>query len=257
LESKIATFIIRDYIFLLYDCLKDDDEEIRDLSADIVADIFRLWRPRRKSFGTATASVASIKLAKLIVKIPEISEISMNIAIQRMTGCTAEMKELSTSIGQRFQTALADNTALFAVEKQNLYVDEVYESNTWATVLKRLPYKLKYVHMLEKWTIDGLQLLINTTQDHEDGALGWTSKPEMFILAFRIINAVNVLLVWLSSQEDVQKASGLRNSLAQFIQDGEKSGLHELIMAKAKKVLEDAIILLLRHVTKSLKKTIE
>jgi hypothetical protein len=242
---------------LLYDCLKDDDKEIRDLSAEIAAKIFRLWEPRTESFGIATSSVVSIKLAKLITMVPDISMVSRKIAIQRMTGSTVKMKELSPTFATTFQAALAESTALFAVEKQNLYADEVHESNIWAKVLKKLPYKRNHVNMLERWTYDGLQLLIRTTQSRPDGALGWGSKPEVFILAIRMINAADVLLSWLSSLGDIERGSRVRSSLAYFIQYGEKTELHELILAKASRVLERAIIPLLRHIVKSLKRTVE
>ena len=241
LDRRLNRFIIVEYVFLLYDCLNDDDGEIRDIAATATCRFLALWNPKAIAT-TLSPLTASTRLAILISGVPELSSISRKLAIQRMTNSVLDTEKLSPSAVQRLETAMiVDDTALFAAEKQNLYVDEFRESNIWAAVLKKQSPKNKYVEALEMWACEGLQRLCDMMEVYPNGALGWSSKPDVFLLATQLINTADVILSWPLTMNQ-NKSSRVMEGLAQLAQAGNDYGLHETILEKTNRVLEKAVL---------------
>jgi hypothetical protein len=253
LSNNLNRCIIREYVFLLYDCMNDDDEDIRAIGATAACRALGRWNPKLK-VQSLTPLVASTMLAVLIASVPEISNISRKIAIQRMTTSVLNADGICPPLHKRFELSMKDDTTLFAVEKPNIYIDEIRESNIWALVLRKQVPKDKYAESLEEWAHEGLQLLLQTIEVHPDGALGWSSKPDMFLLVLQILNASDVALTWQSAMMACGQSNSSRvlEALTRLTQAGRERGLHEMILDRAAKILDRAIVSRLKQIAGNL-----
>jgi len=252
-DSRLCRLVIRKYLFLLYECLNDDDEEIRDKATNTTCRILDIWKPNLPRKASTNAIVTSVRLTAMFHEIPELAEISRKESIQRMVNGDLTADAIYPIARKIFEEAMADNTALFAVEKQNLYVDQVRESNTWAKVLKKQTPKGSYTKALEFWASEGLQNLCQAIESEADGALGWSSKPEMFVFAVQVLNTTDVLFNWLSRLGKYDEGGKIIGRLVRLDTVGSRNGLHEMILAKTGEVLDRAIVLRLQMLASGLK----
>ncbi|KAF2497326.1 hypothetical protein BU16DRAFT_505602 [Lophium mytilinum] len=183
--------------FLVYDALNDDDDDIREVAASVATRV--LAGPEYASANRDVVPLlASQQLAEHFANFYADFSFLHHEALRRFMGTAVGQSPFETP----FQTAVADarkeNSALFAQEKQNLFVDETREIAIWADVLSRLPFKSDPSDSLQKefkhWVIGGISWLTATTVEEEDGALGWASKPEMFTLGLRVAYGAKVIL---------------------------------------------------------------
>lgn len=239
---------------LTYTALNDDDDDIRDLAARVA----HVHLEKNGSFSNRTLAplIASRGLAThLAAKYPQ-SPLLLRIAIQRMTGSKLDTYSLVPSVQIRFASTLNEAAALFAIEKQNLYIDYSREAAVWSTALKRLSVRRSskgIVEALTAWAVEGLDLIIATAESEIDGALGWTSRPNMFVLSVQILFAAGVLLKWRSQSKIVPvTASALMVKLARVQALGAESKVHHMWAELAGKTLEEAVVLRLGRVTRSL-----
>jgi hypothetical protein len=88
--------------------------------------------------------------------------------------------------------------ALFAEEKQNLYIDDVRETRMWAKVAMQLAgtaAQSKAIEALSLWVKDGLVALKAKFEKDADGPLGWTTDENAFLLGLRVVHAAELLLL--------------------------------------------------------------
>jgi hypothetical protein len=80
--------------------------------------------------------------------------------------------------------------SLFVIEEQNLFVDEVRETQRWVSVYKSLAWESNNpcLEALTSWTSEGLEAM-QSLVSQEDGPLGYGSKPEVFAILSRVIRA--------------------------------------------------------------------
>ena len=132
--------------------------------------------------------------------------------VQRVTACVSIGQSDRDNVGDMINSnhdltpvedllhaARKEGTSLFVKEKQNLYIDPVQEASRWARAIGSLSPSAVDHEVLAKlntWAIAGLECLINTAEHETDGPLGWTSKPEVFVLGTRVLIAVRLLLQW-------------------------------------------------------------
>ena len=163
-----------DFMLLLYDLLNDDDDEIRDLASTITYSVLA-----KQTSILIPRPVVPLRSSQLLLrfilhafKTQQTLGIS---AIERTTGTTDQ-----ASAKPAFDAACEANTALFAVEKQNLFVDPVREAIVWSQVLKHLisenVVSSENMRRLIAWAREGLRLIRDRMKTHEDGVLGWSSK---------------------------------------------------------------------------------
>ncbi len=231
---------------VLYDLLLDDDEDVRDKAAAVASSFLSMSTSCASGFNISMMPpVASLSLLRYISTELSESKVLFAEAACRLTGtgslfkcgpretarpgtsehdkknniCTASDVEWMSSlcilsVREMLMEARRQDNALFAVEKQNLFVDPAKEAEKWALVLmssSRSGWVASIISALEKWTLQGLEALIENINNEEDGPLGWTSKPDVFTLGIRILQAAKVQIHWMESELD--KKTNLENML--------------------------------------------
>lgn len=183
----------------LYDTLNDDDEEVRDLGSVAFKHITgvalvpieaasRLLHWLALSFGNEP-EFRSVIAGRIIG----------HAAISGMIS-TAGASAQWTAASTQLTAALQFDDSLFAVEDQNLFVDEVRETKRWVEVSDSVSWTGDGLQdgggvlvRLSDWVSDGLAKLQSVVTENEDGPLGWASDAHVFAIATRIIHGYLVL----------------------------------------------------------------
>ncbi|KAF2400727.1 hypothetical protein EJ06DRAFT_529838 [Trichodelitschia bisporula] len=223
---------------LVYQILNDDDEEVREIGSLTAKDLLsRSGHPQKDM----VSLVASQRLAEHLSRSYPDSPYLATEAVKRLLGCALETKFIP-SADERFSEATAENSDLFAVEKQNLFVDEIREADVWASVLRKLSAQAipnELAKSLFSWTCEGLTLLVSWAKAHHDGALGWASKPEVFIFGMQVIHAADVLEHWQRNNNQLGiLASVLKNLFEELACVGQTKALHPSWMEMIEEMLE-------------------
>ncbi|KAL7937700.1 putative death-receptor fusion protein domain-containing protein [Trichoderma chlorosporum] len=178
-------------IIALYDAINDDDDEVREAGSTAARNIL----------GQNLAPLeASARLLQWLAQHFGSSADFKAIVAGRVTGHRASIAgdQPWGSPGAQLDAALRSDDSLFAVEEQNLFIDEVREANRWAAVFQNLewddrrPEDGKVLDRLDAWICDGLaemQLLVK----QEDGPLGWASNPHVFAISTSILRGAVTL----------------------------------------------------------------
>lgn len=229
LKASTDPRLLRVYL-AIYDTLRDDDEDVRAKGATIVSWILSTPTPPESNqpiFGDVSLSppAAVAKLLEFICTSYRDSAELFRECISRITGISVDERTeevttdksskdlkasdhqpadpapfpLLTPVQTLLATARKEDSSLFAQEKQNLYVDPVQEAQRWASCIHFLSpsaFQSGLAIQLEKWAVEGLECLIETAGNEVDGPLGWSSKPEVFVLGVRVLEAVKVVKAW-------------------------------------------------------------
>lgn len=231
-------------LLALYDTLNDDDDEIRDLSAATVS------RLLQKSLVPLAARVELMEYAK---KLYGHSTLFAWSVILRMTGSNLHASGSSLpqldSAGIQFSNALKDDDSLFIEEEQNLFIDEVRETNLWSKAFEGLGVQsrpqsdagtawVQPCAALSAWVVDGLKFMTGLL-DKEDGPLGWMSKPAAFSSCMRVLLSANVI----TQSQEYGLASGLStqdsgapvvdqiaSTVEKFLRLGQERNIHSSLL---------------------------
>jgi len=218
----------------LYDYLVDDDDEIRDIAATAACYLLE-----RTSLMAGEAAAALPEWMGL--HYGDVPEFEAHAAA-RMVEQTAPGSVSRTAdellagwvpAAAQLQLAMRFDASLFAVEKQNLYIDEAREAERWAGVFARLPDGAgaaaapAALRALDTWTVEGLRAL-EALAARDDGPLGWASKPDVFAGCARILRCGTALL-----KKKSPRASEIADLLDAFRSAGEKSRMHGLLLEMA------------------------
>lgn len=227
-------------IVLTYDILNDDDEEIREVGSHIAS---KIMSTASKYSQVCVPLVASQQLLAHLVKKYRQSEHLLQHAIQKMTQSILRNDILLPSAQDRFKSANAENTALFVVEKQNLFIDQYREAVLWSQVLKRLSAKAisdAAASALSGWVRDGLTLLSDKAHYELDGPLGWTSKAEVYVFGMQVLYATDVMLNWRARTKKGQvEGKVIRELLATLYSRGTRTQVHGAWLEKIEKMLAE------------------
>lgn len=227
---------------LVYDLLNDDDEEIRSISSSTASEILSSQSAVSKNVVPLLASQRLIThFLNTYSSLPEL----IIQAMSRMTGAKMISGVFEPSASSTFAVATAENTALFMVEKQNLFIDHVREAILWSQLLKRPPngsIRAQECRALCMWVKEGLQLLTTKANSEIDGPLGWTSKPDVFIFGMRVFCAADVLLNWQGRSRSRPTDQGLGKSLMELLVLGRKREIHDLWLVKIERVLVGNVV---------------
>ncbi|KAK3066480.1 hypothetical protein LTR53_017158 [Teratosphaeriaceae sp. CCFEE 6253] len=182
--------------------------------------------------------VASQKLLAFMIRRSASEAAFVDEAIRRAFG------DLDKPYAIRLRSnAAADDAALFAQEKQNLYVDDAREVKAWSQALLRLPPDMvpkPTLKLISGWTTDGLDQLASWSRSDDRGPLDWNSEPELFTLGLQVIYGAQYLLLL--------SEAGVRIPLADLGYGEGSSGSHCLWRREAKQVLADSVTEILMSV---------
>lgn len=246
------------FFLALYTTLIDDDEEIREVGAIATA----LVMSSGSSSTTPPQPLVAVDavdalLSWLCASFGRTNEFRAYVAC-RLVGNplitidigVQDLQSWSSPTTQ-FAEALQVDESLFAIEEQNLFIDEVRETERWAATFRDLPWdfdeimdehnpgQVKKVLIMDsslselcRWTEEALRVLAEQTAQHDDGPLGWASNPEAFALCHRVLMCGKVLseLLGAVSNEDTTGAT-LASLLDRIRATGGPSRLHGLLVS--------------------------
>ncbi|KAK9477238.1 putative death-receptor fusion protein-domain-containing protein [Lipomyces japonicus] len=219
LSATVGPNLILVY-FKLFDYLTDDDEELRDVTTEFINSCKLVVAQDQTS---TTSITCRIDFARSLVDYKFSG--TMRLLVNRLT-------TNGTPAGGQLANALTPDNALFVVEKQNLYRNDVEDADLWASLLIKLASSVSNQNefnqewkYLRKWTIDGLESLIKIIEFQEsDGPLGWTGHDQVFLIGRKLIAASKVLRRVLPERE----IDSLVQAQARVAELGEKFELHNL-----------------------------
>lgn len=209
------------WLLALYDALNDDDYEVRDIAAAATTPI--LGKP------LVSMEACSRLLVWLSQHFGHADEFRTHVAC-RMVGHPAVTSRLTDAVlsawvaaADQLAGAMQFDDALFVVEEQNLYVDEVREARRWRGVFASLPHPADgaALRALASWTAAGLHTLAGLAEA-DDGVLGWTSKPEVFAICSRIVVGGTAL---------AGRDPGVKDALLDFLGKGRRTRAHGLLLS--------------------------
>ncbi|WYZ40214.1 hypothetical protein EsH8_IV_000555 [Colletotrichum jinshuiense] len=214
----------------LYDALNDDDDEVRDMASLSAKHI--LSQP------LAPLDAASRLLTHIAATYRDVPAFHALLA-SRLTGQpqqdpAGEWEPASAQL----TAALRFDDSLFAIEEQNLFIDEVRESKRWAAVLRDVfsaPASAsvddRKTTALTQWACDGLDALLALAAGDacgDDGPLGWASKPDVFAAYARIALCAAALVAAGGVGSEL-----LRSKLEQLRSVGGRGRVHGLLLEMA------------------------
>lgn len=237
-----------DIYLILYDMLNDDDEELRDISAIAASYVLanRQGSPAEAA-STLVPLATSHRLAQFLATSYQTSPHLLHEAIQRLTGQRIKISSFSSMVcvSALLDEHIRNSTVLFVEEKQNLFIDDAREARVWHSVLKQLKPETKAIDSalakeFPQWVSDGLSCLTKTTElETAGGLLGFTSKPEVFIIGLRVIYAASVLLSkGLSVGFDVDERL-ISARATQLLEVGRAAWVHEQWLSCLHEALHD------------------
>lgn len=230
----------------VYDTLIDDDEEIRELGASTIPPLLNAIRPGRNQIEDIVAPLSTQVICAYLVREHFASRHLAMEALIRLTGQQGNLTREWKSVKDILHAELGKEMTLFDEEKQNQYVDDVKEADTWSRVLKRISVDACPQDILDRfvnWTVKGLDDLLSATRAEVDGPLGWSSKADVYILGMRVLCAADVLLEWRTRTKRVKvRGSVLRWKLGALLREGQEMDLHGLWLEKIADVLGKSIL---------------
>lgn len=236
-------------LLALHMTLVDDDEEVREVGA--LAAAFAMAEDGAGPQPLVAVDAADALLAWIQRHFGQTNEFHAYVAC-RLVGIPVVAVDIGvqdldawTPAEKQFSEALTVDESLFAVEEQNLFIDEVRETERWVGIFRNLQFDfdefeeedgaIKKVLMmdsslsaLESWTEKALTVLAKEVA-RDDGPLGWASNPAAFALSHRVLTCGSVLSEVLGLQNKT-----IARLLQQIQEDGQKSRLHGFLLSTLK-----------------------
>ncbi|KAI9731270.1 MAG: hypothetical protein M1818_007895 [Claussenomyces sp. TS43310] len=166
----------------LYDALNDDDDDIRDLGADVV---FYFIGNRLEPL--AAKSQYLVWLSRTFGGIDAFHK----LVLTRIK----EQEGRSRPIEEELREAMVEDDSLFVEEEHNLYLDRVRESEAWNSLITHEEGHSWTTTALElsSWTIEGLATLRRFSKFGDD-SFGKLSKPQVFAIYMGVVQSTRALL---------------------------------------------------------------
>lgn len=225
----------------VYDLLNDDDEDTRLLAAAVTRIILAAGRTD-KALNMEPITASRKLLAFCEKRWPSSTALTEAAFKRAFDMCSAS----PASVSDQLQELSHGDTALFVEEKQNLYVDEASEVRAWSRVLQRLStvaISRRSLKHLGTWVLAGVQTLVQHADMHPDGALGWSSKPDIFKLVLQVIYGAEVILGM--AQRGIKlpvRPSEIRRQLFHCLTAFEKADVVCLLQWELQRILSDSVI---------------
>ncbi|KAB2578407.1 Uncharacterized protein DBV05_g3058 [Lasiodiplodia theobromae] len=265
---------------IAYDALNDDDDEIRDAAARIATRIIvgpAYDNNAHANMPTVLPLTAARKLAAYLRHTYADSPLLCAAALHRLLdhesgrdaararGALEWVGEAEGGFAAQLREARTENAVLFAREKQNLFLDPVREVGVWGEVLGGLSLcggdgagavSVRVVRALEEWCVAGLRELRLLAERERDGAMGWSGRGEVFLLGWRVVGAVRVVLGWKRRGVVVERrgalerkkrvgryrASEIRRALRETADAWVEAELHGLWLGEVEDVLSESVV---------------
>ena len=250
----------------LYDSLVDDDEDVRDHGARVVATVLSadLFTTADRNTNRLSLSPPAAK-QRLLLFLYDGYQNSMLLiveSVRRLTGSPSALDSTSAKMQDNepqtrqgksilYLRPVADisieaqttSTVVFVEERQNLYIDTVSEAEDWADLLIRFDpdsWPLSLVSELEAWTVGGLANIVDLLQTSVDGVLSPTSKPEVFTLFTRVLLAAKVLIMRYEAEASLKERGEEHvciRLLEKLLDLGRSKHLHDLLLHRIETIL--------------------
>jgi hypothetical protein len=249
-RSKATSPLILGLSFILYDLLNDDDDEIRDQAARATGTLLR-----GQGLGSYTDTVPILTTHRLAAYLSSTFSHSGQLSqesIRRLTNTPGPTPLFRTPFAETFKQDRKEDSSLFAQEKQNLYKDDTTDAILFSRLLLSLPPSTLSPFLREglaNWVTEGLRILTQTAGQEEDGALGWSTKAEVFTLGMRVFCAAEVVMNWGGAERE-----GILKALSGFFDRGCQTGVHGLWIERMEGVLGREVLDALVRVKGSLPK---
>ncbi|KUI56306.1 tRNA (cytidine(32)-2'-O)-methyltransferase non-catalytic subunit TRM732 [Cytospora mali] len=237
------------FLLALYNTLTDDDDEIRDVGS-IAAAFITSGGAQQHPQPLVVIDAADALLTWTQQHFGRTNEFrayaTCRLVGDPLVAIDIGVQDLSawTSPEQQFTAALAVDESLFAVEEQNLFIDEVRETNRWAAIFKGIEWDFDELEgpdgsvkktlimdssltALKAWAEKALEVLAGQVQV-DDGPLGWASRAEAFALCHRVLVCGKVLAEVLGEEDQGATIAGL---LSRVGEAGRASRLHGLLLS--------------------------
>lgn len=241
------------FLLALYNTLVDDDDEIRDVGAAATALVTSSDPNARFPQPLVAVDAVDALLSWLRERFGHTNEFRAYVAC-RLVGDSLVALDIGVqdltawaSPEQQFARALEVDESLFAVEEQNLFIDEVRETERWADVFRSLPRDYDQTEgddgvagkvlimdssldALKSWVERALEVLAEQL-GQDDGPLGWASQADAFALCHRVIVCGKVMAELLGGESTV-----IASSLERLKGIGQASRLHGLLLSALDRV---------------------
>ncbi|KAF7547387.1 hypothetical protein G7Z17_g7765 [Cylindrodendrum hubeiense] len=174
-------------LLAVYDSLNDDDGDIRDIGSAAVKSI--LGQP-------LVPIEAANRLVAWLAQHFGDSSTFRQIVAGRIMGDTRfpRVDNGDAKFPDQLKEAMKFDDSLFVIEEQNLFIDEARESQRWVAAFESMQWSpeddaLKHLTL----TVYGGLVPMDSLTNEEDGPLGYGSKPQVFAILSRVIQAAAAL----------------------------------------------------------------
>ncbi|KAF4628970.1 hypothetical protein G7Y89_g9185 [Cudoniella acicularis] len=187
-------------LFSLYNGTQDDDDDIRRLNSETVS-----YLTGKSSTALAAAQEFTDWLATSCCSSKLFAHSIVEILIGRQNNVTVVDVDRLTIVDGAAQVcnALLEDGSLFAIEKPNLWIDEVRELKRWSAIFRRLPKNTvdcsepagnpSPIEVLIIYASTALLELVKQL-DKFDGPWGWSSRPTAFAVCIRVVVCANIVV---------------------------------------------------------------
>lgn len=226
--------------YALYDLLNDDDEDIRLITSQAVSCVLgKDGVPYRDS----VPPVASNKLLGYMLQRWRSNSDFASEAFHRCFGISQTYAPDFLGI---LNACAQSSRALFAEEKQNLYLDEAREVRAWSRILLQISpnaIQSSLKDSLAVWVEKGLLLYTGEENSNVEGFLGCSMEPEIFVLGLQIIYGAELLFHWLElGWRIASRPSSIRKELAILAVKCEMHSSNMLWRKEIRRILGDTVI---------------
>jgi hypothetical protein len=227
--ARIASFGL---LFTLRSLLNDDDEDVRSLSAH-TASTFLGRDNSSLQLGVladgACASAVSAQLEDHLRSMVCDCALKPEVLFHKWLDVSPETHLTSylmaSPVNLRLNMIKTESRALFAVERQNLYIDEVQEvhfwSSMWGTMAKQrpqLPEKVKIA--MASWVADGLSAMLAMLGEIGDVSpmlSNMTHDIDTLLLILRVVGIAKAYVALLANEAHDLDSTGQK--ISQQLQD--------------------------------------
>ncbi|KAI6879686.1 hypothetical protein KC360_g7779 [Hortaea werneckii] len=233
--------------FAVYDLLNDDDEDLRMLASRAVSTILGAAANDGSEQEELVPIVASQRLVGFMLQTMSRDQRLISEAFGRSFGTSTQD---FPNVADRLNMFSQVDKALFVEEKQNLYIDEAREVKLWAQALLRAPADMLTMQLrkqLSAWVAEGLSALTSKMAESGDGPLGWSSRPEVFVLGLQLFYGAEVLLSCVERGTRIfTPASSLRRSLGELKLSIERCNGSGLWLSEIDRILSHSLVVKVR-----------
>jgi hypothetical protein len=188
-------------LLTLRDLLSDDDEDVRSSAAQTASLILSNHgspSPTGSLAGGICAPAAAAQLEDYLRSVITKRPLRHEVLLRRLLGVGPDIDLGIFLHEQSAQTQLTliddESSALFAIERQNLYVDELHEIHFWSSLCRAngLEYSVRPAESVEsaiaKWTAEGLEELQTLLKAEEEEMLpNATFNLDVLLLCVRVV----------------------------------------------------------------------